>query len=194
MDTVYSNESTSPFMQTFKFIDFGLLMVVYHDTKTAKDMVDGLNYLESILGRELFDKYVTFIVTDRGSEFTDAEHLEHRPDGSFRCPVFYCDPMRSNQKGSLENKHHEVRYIFPKDEKDLRKLGLTDQDSLRVAVNNINSYVLKDKHGKTPYEIVQFEAPDLYEALKHHGFHQLDKNEVNLTKHCLFDYKKKHKK
>lgn len=194
MDTVYSNETNGPFMQTFKFIDFGLLMEVYHDTKTAQAMVDGLNYLEGIIGRDLFSKYVTFIVTDRGSEFTDAEHLEHRPDGSFRCLVFYCDPMRSNQKGSLENKHHEVRYIFPKSEKDLRKLGLIDQDSLRIAVNNINSYVLKDKHGKTPYEIVQFAAPDLYEALKQHGYHQLDKNQINLTKHCLLDYKKKHQK
>lgn len=195
MDTVYSDETNGPFMQTFKLVDFGLLLEVYHDTKTAKDMADGLNFLEEeILGKEMFGKYVSCILTDRGSEFTDAGHLEHRADGTFRCPVFYCDPMRSNQKGSLENNHHEVRYIFPRAEKDLRRLGLTDQDSLRIAINSINSYVLKNKHGKTPYEVVRFEAPDLYKALGRNGYRQLAKNEINLTRTCILDWKKNHEK
>lgn len=129
MDSVYSDETNGPFMQTFKLIDFGLLLEVYHDTNTAKNIVDGLNFLEEkVLGKEMFGRYVSCILTDRGSAFTDADHLEHKADGTFRCPVFYCDPMRYNQKGSLENNHHKVRYIFPRTEKDLRRLGLTDQD------------------------------------------------------------------
>lgn len=194
MDTVYNDVTNGPFIQTFKFIDFGLFMAIYHDEKTAAAMVDGLNMLEEIIGRDLFSKYATVIITDRGTEFSDADNLEKRPDGSYRCPVFYCDPMQSGQKGSLENNHIELRYIFPKEETDLRKIGLTGQEGLRIAVNNINSYVLEGKFGKTPFELVKFNAPDLYEALRKKGYHQLNKDEIDLTKNCIINYKKNHHK
>ena len=48
------------------------------------------------------------IKTDRGTEFSDADGLEKDNDGSIRTHVFYCDPMQSCQKGSLENNHKEI--------------------------------------------------------------------------------------
>ncbi len=38
--------------------------------------------------------------------------MEKRDDGTRRTRVFYCDPMQSGQKGSLENMHRELRYIL----------------------------------------------------------------------------------
>nr|WP_245301016.1 hypothetical protein [[Clostridium] innocuum] len=78
MDTVYNDISNGPFIQTFKFIKYGLLFAVYHDTKTAADMVDGLAVLDSILGKSLFEQEAHITLTDRGGEFTDAEHMEKK--------------------------------------------------------------------------------------------------------------------
>ncbi|MCR0622195.1 hypothetical protein MKC72_22795, partial [[Clostridium] innocuum] len=85
------------------------------------DMVDGLAVLDSILGKSLFEQEAHITLTDRGGEFTDAEHMEKRDDGTRRTRVFYCDPMQSGQKGSLENMHRELRYILP-NEVDLRSI------------------------------------------------------------------------
>ena len=107
MDTVYNGQS-GPFMQTFKFLSYSFMFIIYHEEKTAKAMVEGVDLLETILGKDLFLKEVKVIKTDRGSEFSDAEGLEKDNDGSIRTHVFYCDPMQSCQKGSLENNHKEV--------------------------------------------------------------------------------------
>ena len=107
MDTVYNGQS-GPFMQTFKFLSYSFTLIIYHEEKSAKAMVEGVDLLETILGKDLFLKEVKVIKTDRGSEFSDAEGLEKDNDGSMRTYVFYCDPMQSCQKGSLENNHKEV--------------------------------------------------------------------------------------
>lgn len=114
MDTVYNNETTGPFIQTFKFINSGFLFGIYQEKKEAINMSLGVNLLESILGTDLFKKYVNVLLTDRGPEFSAADVMETSADGSIRTRVFYCDPMQSGQKGNLENKHIELRYIFPK--------------------------------------------------------------------------------
>ena len=50
MDTVYNDGSNGPFLQTFKFVQAGLLFALYHEEKTASAMKDGVDLLESILG------------------------------------------------------------------------------------------------------------------------------------------------
>ena len=68
-------------------------------------MLYGVNLLESILGRDSFMQECSVILTDRGTEFSKAEEME-MVDELRRTRVFYCDPMQSSQKGSIENKHH----------------------------------------------------------------------------------------
>ena len=74
MDTVYNNSSTGPFMQTFKFLSF--MFIIYQEVKSSSAMVEGLDLLETILGKELFSKEVEVLKTDRGSEFIDADRFE----------------------------------------------------------------------------------------------------------------------
>jgi len=69
MDTVYNNETTGPFIQTFKFIPSGILFALYQTEKTSTAMKNGVDTLEDILGDEVFRKYVNVLLTDRGSEF-----------------------------------------------------------------------------------------------------------------------------
>lgn len=123
MDTVYNDETNGPFLQTFKFVRAGIILALYRNEKTAASMKEGVDILESILGTELFRKYVHVLLTDRGTEFSAAEAMEISSDGTRRTRVFFCDPMQSGQKGTLENKHIELRYILPKGT-DLKKLGL----------------------------------------------------------------------
>lgn len=40
--------------------------------------------------------------------------LENDLNGNPRTSTFYCDPMRSNQKGGIENVHTMLRMILPK--------------------------------------------------------------------------------
>lgn len=184
MDTVYNNGSTGPFMQTFKFIDYSFMLIIYHDIKTSEEMTTGVDLLESILGHELFVSEVAIILTDRGAEFVDAEGIEKEINGSRRTRVFYCDPMASGQKGSLENNHKEIRYICPK-ETDLRNLGLTDQSKANKMASHINSQPKKVLKGKSPIEMMKFLKPELYERLKAFGIEEINKDEIILKPHLL---------
>lgn len=162
MDTVYNNGSTGPFMQTFKFLDYSFMFIVYQEEKTAKSMVEGVDLLEKILGEDLFSEEVAIIKTDRGSEFCDAEGFEKEENESRRTRIFYCDPMASGQKGSLENNHKEIRYICPK-ENDLKDLELNSQEKANLIVSHINSQSKEHLKGKSPLEVMEFMNPALYQ-------------------------------
>lgn len=184
MDTVYNDVSNGPFIQTFKFICCGVLIGMYHEAKTATEMVDGVNLLEKLLGKRLFRKYVNVLLTDRGPEFYSADELETSSDGTRRTRVFYCDPMQSGQKGSLENNHIEFRYICPK-ETNLKELGLTDQKALNLAMSHVNSSPVEKFGGKSPLEMAEFMYPDLYKKLIKLGLRKIDKDEVVLKPYLL---------
>ena len=142
MDTVYNDGSNGPFLQTFKFMKYDFLFCVYHQQKTSQDMLEGILLLESILGEQIFNEEVMVLKTDRGSEFILAEQAEIRNDGTRRTRLFYCDPMASWQKGSLENIHILIRDICPK-ETDLYALGLDSQEKANRISSHINSYSRK---------------------------------------------------
>lgn len=184
MDTVYNDGANGPFIQTFKFVPAGLLFAVIHDSKTSESMKKGVDLLESILGTEVFRKYVHVLLTDRGTEFTAADAMETCPDGTRRTRVFYCDPMQSGQKGTLENKHIELRYILPK-ETDLRALGLTDQDALNLVISHVDSAPVEKLGGKSPLDLAEFMFHDLYEKLEAYGIHKIEKDKVILKPYLL---------
>lgn len=184
MDTVYNDEAGGPFIQTFKFVNAGVLFAVYHEAKTAQAMKDGVDLLESVLGTGLFRKYVHVLLTDRGSEFTAADAMEAGAGGTRRTRVFYCDPMQSGQKGSLENKHIELRYILPKGT-DLRGLGLTGQEALNLALSHVNSAPVEKLGGKSPLDLADFMYHDLYEKLEAFGIHNIEKDKVILKPYLL---------
>lgn len=184
MDTVYNNETTGPFLQTFKFVRTGLLFALYRNEKNAASMKEGVDILESILGTGLFRKYVHVLLTDRGTEFSAAEAMETSSDGTRRTRVFFCDPMQSGQKGTLENKHIELRYILPKST-DLRALGLNSQPDLNLILSHVNSSPCEALGNKSPLELTEFMYPDLYEKLLAFGIRKIEKDQVILKPYLL---------
>lgn len=186
MDTVYNNGSTCPFMQTFKFLDYSFMFIVYQEEKTAKSMVEGVDLLEKILGEDLFSEEVAIIKTYRGSEFCDAEGFEKEENESRRTRIFYCDPMASGQKGSLENNHKEIRYICPK-ENDLNDLGLNNQEKANLIVSHINSQSKEHLKGKSSLEVMEFMNPALYQKFKDFGIERINKDNIVLKPYLLKD-------
>ena len=147
-------------------------------------MKEGVDLLESILGKEVFRRYVHVLLTDRGREFSAADGMETADDGSIRTRVFYCDPMQSGQKGTLENKHVELRYILPKGT-DLRAIGLDSQDALNLALSHINSAPIQKLGGKSPLDVADYMYHDLYEKLEAFGVRKIEKDRVVLKPHLL---------
>ena len=184
IDTVYNDETNGPFLQTFKFVRAGIILALYHNEKTAVSMKEGVDILESILGTELFRKYVHVLLTDRGTEFSAAEAMETSSDGTRRTRVFYCDPMQSGQKGTLENKHIELRYILPKGT-NLKNLGLTCQSELNLVLSHVNSSPCEVLGNKSPLELTEFMYQDLYEKLIAFGIHPIEKDQIILKPYLL---------
>lgn len=173
MDTVYNDGSNGPFIQTFKFISYGFLFGIYHDEKTAEEMLSGLYTLEKIIGFSLLSKEANLLVTDRGSEFYSAYKFEITDNGEVRTRVFYCDPMCSWQKGGLENMHKELRYILPKGT-DLRAMGLVSQEALNLALSHINSAIKEGLHHRSPFQVMKFFNPELAQKFADFGISEVE--------------------
>ena len=88
------------------------------------------------------------IHTDRGSEFGDPDALETGLDGYERTNIYYCDPMRSGQKGGVENAHTKLREILPKG----TSFEYLTQWDVNLIVNHINSVPRLSLSGLTPYQ------------------------------------------
>ena len=184
MDTVYNDGSNGPFLQTFKFMKYDFLFCVYHQQKTSQDMLEGILYLESILGEQMFNEEVMVLKTDRGSEFILAEQAEIRNDGTRRTRLFYCDPMASWQKGSLENIHLLIRDICPK-ETDLYALGLDSQEKANRISSHINSYSRKKLNNKTSFSVLKFFNKEMADKLIDQGLTEIPPDQVILKPYLL---------
>ena len=124
------------------------------------------------------------LLTDRGSKFYAAKDMETGVDGTTRTRVFYCDPMQSGQKGSIENNHIQLRYILPK-QTDLVSLGLTDQDALNLVLSHLNSAPVEKFGGKSPLEVASFMYHNLYERLISYGIKEIEKDRIVLKPYLL---------
>ena len=184
MDTVYNDVSNGPFIQTFKFLQYDLLICIYHESKTTDEMLRGILLLEQYLGPDIFNAEVEVLLTDRGSEFVSASEAEYREDESRRTRVYYCDSMCSWQKGSLENVHQLLREICP-NKTDLYALGLTSQEKANIISSHINSYPKKKLKGKSSFQLLEFINPDMADRLYQAGLFVVRSDEVTLKPYLL---------
>ncbi len=180
MDTVLSARGSNKCILTFYFPETELLYarLLYRCSKGAvKDVFD---LLEERLGDAL-DFQIVFqaILTDRGGEFGDPTALETSLDGHVRTSIYYCDPMRSGQKGGIESVHAMLRMIIPK---GTVFTDLTQWD-VRRCVDHINSTPRKSLGGSTPYlESCRHFDEDVIKALQ---LRYVAPDEVTLTPKLL---------
>lgn len=148
MDTVRSARGSNKCILTFYFPQTELFLAYLLNRCTPGAVRAVFDRLQSRLGSAFgFSCLFPVILTDRGVEFGNPDTLEKTPDGTARTSIYYCDPMRSSQKGGIENVHTMLRMIIPK---GTVFDGLTQWD-IRKCADHINNAPRKALHGSTPY-------------------------------------------
>ncbi len=175
MDTVKSSRDSKKCILTFYFRDEKLLLAYLLNRCTKGAVRAVFDRLEERLGTITFSILFETVLTDRGGEFGDPKALEAGMDDCRRTSIYYCDPMRSGQKGDIENVHTKLREILPK---GTSFENLTQWD-LNLIVNNINSVPRQSLLGLTQYQTAKenFDM-DVLLALQ---LKPIDPDKINLT-------------
>lgn len=116
MDTVEGRIHDSQCLLTLYLRPFKFQLALLLPEKTSQATVKELDKLEAIIGRKLFSDLFNPILTDNGPEFADENALERSffSKSEKRFNIYYCDVRQSQQKGSCERNHVELRKILPK--------------------------------------------------------------------------------
>lgn len=175
MDTVHSSRESDKVLLTFFFTEEKLFLafLINRCTKGAVRLV--FDRLEKRMGTYEFISAFEHLLTDRGSEFADPDALETGVNGLQRTSIYYCDPMRSGQKGGLEQAHTMLRMVLPK---GTSFEFLTQWDVNRI-VNHINSTPRESLGGRTPYSVALETLGE--EVLNAFQLRPIAPDEVNLT-------------
>lgn len=149
MDTVHSAGECKRTLLTFFLTESKLFLacIMNRNTKGAVRLV--FDHLEKRMGTYDFLKVFEYTLTDRGSEFGDSVSLEIGIHGMERSSIYYCDSMRSGQKGGVEHAHTLLRRVLPKG----TSFEFLTQWDVNLIVNHINSTPRESLGGKTPYEV-----------------------------------------
>ncbi len=175
MDTVIGKRDEPECLLTFMHRKTNMLMCRKLKEHTSNAVIEELDKMYETMGEKVFKQTFTIILTDNGSEFEDVHNIEYTKDGKQRCKVFYCDPMRSGQKGKLENVHRLVRYVIPK---GTSLKSITEKDVI-LMYNNINNYIRKSLNHKAP---IQFGKLLLNEkVISYFSLEELDPKKVLLN-------------
>ena len=136
-------------LTTLAFKNINLQLAFIKDNNTAKETQKLFDYLYGTLGRKTYLKLFGVILFDNGSEFSNPLSIEFDKDGNRRSYVFYCDPKHSEQKGSCEKNHEEIRKIIPKG----TSMDDFTQDDINLVMSHVNSYIRKKLNDISPYDI-----------------------------------------
>lgn len=121
---------------TIYFRNSSLMLAFIRDSNTARSVSEIFDLLYERLGHDNFTKLFQVILTDRGSEFTNPLAIEFNKDNERRTHIFYCDPQRSDQKGSCEVIHEMIHRILPKKS----SFDNLTRDDITLMMSHINSY------------------------------------------------------
>ena len=148
MDTVEGVKGGKVLL-TLIFRSCKLMLAFILKDKTSSSVLKVFNYLEELIGNELFEKTFPIILTDNGSEFSNPLALEFNDEGIGRTRIFFCDPNASYQKGTIEKNHEFIRYIIPKG----KSMDNYTQDDINRMINHINSVARDSLNGQTPFDL-----------------------------------------
>ncbi len=176
MDTVLSSRDSKKTLLTFYICKCELFLAFLLNRCTKGAVRNVIDRLEERLGTYGFCTLFPLILTDRGGEFGDPERLENSAkSGMVRTSIYYCDPMRSGQKGGIEEAHSLLRQVLPKG----TSFEFLTQWDVNLIVNHINSTPREKLGGCTPYEAALEAFGE--EPLKALQLRPIPPDEVNLT-------------
>lgn len=175
MDTVHSCRGCNRVLLTFFFTREKLFLAYIMDRCTPGAVRLVFDRLEKRLGISGFLTLFETVLTDRGVEFGNPDALETGIKDIMRCSIYYCDPMRSGQKGGIEQAHTMLRNILPKG----TDFSFLTQWDVNLIVNHMNSTPRLSLDGRTPYAVAaQNYGEDILKQLQ---LKPIAPDEVNLT-------------
>lgn len=134
------------------------------------------NYFQrSKLGTYEFISLFEYLLTDRDSEFDNPETLEIGIEGFQRTSIYYCNPMKSGQKGGVENAHTMFRMVLPAG----TSFAYLTQWDMNLIVSHINSTPRKSLNRQTPYNTALKSCGE--HTLKALQLKHISPDKVNLT-------------
>ena len=183
MDCVEGKRDEQPALLTLHFPGAQMQLAFYLKRHNSKHVIDALNHIEEQLGLELFQKAFPVILTDNGSEFSKIKAIEQSciDPSQKRTNLFFCEPNRSDEKGSCENNHKLIRNIIPK---GTSLLPFT-QDDITLMMNHINSYRRAKSFRKSAYDNVRGFFPDAF--FENLGLKVIPDDEITLKPELLKD-------
>ena len=182
MDCVEGCANDSACILTLHFEDWHTQLGFIMESQTSANVVKTLDIIEETIGKEIFAKCFSVILTDNGHEFIKISEMETSIYGGQRTKIFFCEPNRSDQKGECERNHRLMRYIIPKG----TSLEPFMQEHITLMMNHINSYRRISLMDNAPYDISMNVLPkDLFDLL---GLERIPDTEVNITP-ALLGYK-----
>ncbi|XCP85140.1 IS30 family transposase [Roseburia hominis] len=149
MDTVHSSRESKKTLLTMFFTKEKLFLAFLMNRCTEGAVRLVFDRLEKRRGIFEFASAFEYILTDRGSEFGNPAALETGINGIQRSSIYYCKPMQSGQKGSLEQAHTMLRMVLPKG----TSFEFLTQWDINLIVNHINSTPREILGVKTPYSM-----------------------------------------
>ena len=162
MDCVVGGRGSTKAILTLLFRRSSFQIMVVMPAHTAGCVRGALDHIEMLCGKEAFARCFGTILTDRGPEFLDFQALEESVGGGKRCSVYYCDPLRSGQKGRCEKNHVELRKIVPKG----ADIDLLTNYEMAEICSHVNSYTRPYLGGLAPIDIAERMLPaELLEGL-----------------------------
>lgn len=175
MDTVHSAVGSSKTLLTFFFTKEKLFLAFLMNRNTEGSVRLVLDRLEKRFGTFDFLTLFEYILTDRGAEFGDPDSLETGVTGIQRTNIYYCDPMRSGQKGGIEQAHTMLRMILPK----RTTFEFLTQWDVNLITSHINSTPRESLNGRTPYDVALEAFGE--DVLKAFQLRRIDPDKVILT-------------
>lgn len=114
MDTVEGIKG-GKVMLTLLFVTYNFMLIFLLDSQTKEEVIKRFDFLKQELTEKRFEELIKVILTDNGKEFYGADEIEQNLNQTKKITnLFYCDPMKSNQKPHIEKNHEYIRYILPK--------------------------------------------------------------------------------
>ena len=151
MDCVEGKKEDDAVILTLDWIAEHMQLYFIMEKQDATNVVGTINKIEQALGYDLFKEMFPILLTDNGHEFADVKGLEYsciKPKKK-RTNLFFCEPNRSDEKGSCERNHRELRKIIPKG----TSLEHLTQADMNLITNNVNSYIRPSLGGIAPYDL-----------------------------------------
>lgn len=185
MDTVEGASADSARLLTLFHRPTAFQLALLIADGTCASVLGALGLVRDALGEAGARRVFRLVLTDNGSEFSDADALAGAlgEDGG-ETRLFYCDARRADQKGACEKNHVELRKLLPKG-RGLRFDRLTAADCSLV-MSQVNSEPRGRLAWRTPAEMLVAALGDDGRALlEAFGIERVDASGLDLTPACV---------